>query len=250
MVTNQNSGNNENSGLHSYFQEIGQYELLTYEQELEFSRRIEMGDREALNRLVNANLRLVVKIARAYTRTNISLIDIIQDGNIGLIKAAKKYDHRKKVRFCTYATWWIRQSITNALSKSQTALKKYGTVDNDQNFVTHFSGTEIATDSSNTFDLLPDTSNSGPAEELIRKSVKEDTHRLLNLLLERERKILTYRFALDDGESTTFKAIGERMGLSAEAVRQITNRALQKLRSKTDPMREYFYSQGDFERLS
>ncbi len=245
MVTSRSNGNDENSVLHSYFQEVGRYKLLTYEQELEYSRRIELGDIEALNCLVNANLRLVVKIAKTYTRTNVSLIDIIQDGNIGLIKAAKKYDYRKKVRFCTYASWWIKQSIMSALSKSRTVFKKHGTADEEQNFVTQFSGTEIAVDITNTYELLPDTSNSGPDEALIRKSVMEDTHRLLDMLLERERKILTYRFALDDGgETTTFRAIGERMSLSAEAVRQITNRALKKLRCKTDPVRKYFYMQG------
>ena len=102
--------------LHTYLEEISRFNLLNYEEELAFSHRIENDDHEALNSLINANLRLVVKIAKAYVSPEMGLMDLIQEGNLGLIKAAEKYDYRKEVRFSTYASWWIKQSISRAIA--------------------------------------------------------------------------------------------------------------------------------------
>ncbi|MFW5890876.1 MAG: sigma-70 family RNA polymerase sigma factor [bacterium] len=100
-----------------YLEKIRNYDLLTFEEEKELSRRIqEENDTEALNKLINSNLRLVVKIAKNYISSGYPFIDIIQDGNIGLMKAASKYDYRKNVRFSTYASWWIKQTIIRSLS--------------------------------------------------------------------------------------------------------------------------------------
>lgn len=99
-----------------YFKEIGQYDLLTAEQEVALAKRIAEGDSEAKNTLVNANLRLVASIAKRYTGQGMSLLDLIQEGNCGLLRAAEKYDYTKGYRFSTYATWWIRQGITRAIS--------------------------------------------------------------------------------------------------------------------------------------
>lgn len=106
------------SNLQTYFREISQYELLTYEDELDCSRRIEKGQKEALNKLINANLRMVVTIARKYANREMSLLDMIQEGNYGLVKAARKYDYREKVRFSTYAYCWIKQAIKSAVKKN------------------------------------------------------------------------------------------------------------------------------------
>ncbi len=102
--------------VHLYLREIGQVKLLTPEEEVELARRVKMGDEEAKLRLEEANLRLVVSIAKHYTGHGMSLMDLIQEGNLGLIRAVEKYDYEKGFRFSTYATWWIRQSITRAIA--------------------------------------------------------------------------------------------------------------------------------------
>ncbi|NUQ01426.1 MAG: RNA polymerase sigma factor RpoD [Armatimonadetes bacterium] len=99
-----------------YLRDIGRVPLLTQEEELDLARRIEQGDGEAKKRLTEANLRLVVSIAKRYTGRNMSFLDLIQEGNIGLIRAVEKFDFRKGFKFSTYATWWIRQAITRAIA--------------------------------------------------------------------------------------------------------------------------------------
>jgi RNA polymerase primary sigma factor len=99
-----------------YLKEIGQVPLLTSEQEIDLARRVEQGDKEAKRQLEEANLRLVVSIAKHYTGHGMSLMDLIQEGSLGLIRAVEKYDYKKGFRFSTYATWWIRQSITRAIA--------------------------------------------------------------------------------------------------------------------------------------
>jgi RNA polymerase primary sigma factor len=102
--------------IHMYLKDIGRVPLLTSEEEIELARRVENGDEEARHKLEEANLRLVVSIAKHYTGHSMSLMDLIQEGNLGLIRAVEKYDYRKGFRFSTYATWWIRQSITRAIA--------------------------------------------------------------------------------------------------------------------------------------
>ena len=102
--------------IHMYLKEIGQVPLLTPEQEIELAKRVEEGDQEAKRKLEEANLRLVVSIAKHYTGHGMSLMDLIQEGSLGLIRAVEKYDYKKGFRFSTYATWWIRQSITRAIA--------------------------------------------------------------------------------------------------------------------------------------
>jgi RNA polymerase primary sigma factor len=105
--------------LETYFRQIKAYPLLSFEDELELSKKIQNGDNEALNKLVNSNLRLVAKIAGMYNLPDIPLLDIIQEGNIGLIHAARKFDYKKNLRFCTYASWWIRQFISRFISNKR-----------------------------------------------------------------------------------------------------------------------------------
>ena len=110
--------NRESESLEKYFQEIGKVELITAEMEVELTKRIKEGDQIALEKLTKANLRFVVSVAKQYQNSGLSLGDLINEGNVGLIKAAKRFDETRGFKFISYAVWWIRQSIMQALASS------------------------------------------------------------------------------------------------------------------------------------
>ncbi|MDR2900492.1 MAG: RNA polymerase sigma factor RpoD/SigA [Treponema sp.] len=257
--------------LRTYFNQIKSIPLLSFEEELELSKRIQKGDKAARQKLIESNLKLVITIAKNYVMSDVLLIDLIQEGNLGLIHAAEKYDHKKNVRFSTYANWWIKQAIARALAKKRRAirlpqrkeelLRKIQKVDQylRQELMRRPSSEEIAAEigiqSSEVNAILNLTTNMLPLEmessynedsvsivdvyedytysperELIKQSIRDDTIRHVNRLKERERRILTYRFQLNNGESYTLKKIGDKMGISPETVRQIEIKALKKMR--------------------
>ncbi|MCE1202051.1 MAG: RNA polymerase sigma factor RpoD/SigA [Bacteroidia bacterium] len=109
--------NRENQSLDKYLQDIGREQMITAEEEVELARRIKQGDEKALERLVNANLRFVVSVAKQYQNQGLSLPDLINEGNVGLIKAARRFDETRGFKFISYAVWWIRQSILQALAE-------------------------------------------------------------------------------------------------------------------------------------
>jgi len=267
--------------LKTYFEQISQFPLLTFEQEMDLSRRIEQGDELARQELINSNLRLVVKIAKAYTGTDLNLLDLIQEGNLGLIRSAGKFDYRKSVRFSTYASWWIKQSIVRAISNKRRAIRlphrkeeslrriqsainaltqmnmrnpsideiaEYAGMDTDDVLsIMEISNTvvsldsEINLDNGTLLDVVEDNTYS-PDRELMRKSIKEDTVRFLETLMEREKEILKYRFSFYGGEKYTLKRIGEEMGISPETVRQIEIRALRKLRNQAEEYKDFLFN--------
>lgn len=122
-MKNKGTARNTDEALKSYFEQIKRTPLLTFEDEMELSKQIEQGNEIAKQKLIEANLRLVVKIAKAFMKPEISFLDLIQEGNIGLIKAAEKYDYKKEVRFSTYASWWIKQSISRAISNKMRVIR-------------------------------------------------------------------------------------------------------------------------------
>ncbi|MCX7656689.1 MAG: RNA polymerase sigma factor RpoD/SigA [Treponemataceae bacterium] len=276
-------GKKENSDdvLRTYFEEIRATPLLSFEEELELSRRIMQGDEKARQKLIKANLRLVVKIARRFTSAEVPLMDLIQEGNLGLIRAAQKYDFKKNVRFSTYASWWIKQAITRALvnkrrsirlpHRKEEALKKiqraYNTLSQELmrepsaeelarevqmepeevDQILSLSNTMVSLDAetgkdetTSLLELYEDRTYC-PDVEFLRNSVREDTLRFLEKLMERERKILMYRFEFFGGEKHTLKQIGDEMGLSPETVRQIELRALKKFRENAAELKEYMH---------
>lgn len=267
--------------LKAYFSQIKKAKLLTFEEELELSRRIQAGDEQARTLLIESNLRLVVRIAKSYLTPEVSILDLIQEGNLGLMRAASKYDFRKQVRFSTYASWWIKQSIVRSLSnkkrvirlphRQEEKLRKISKVYNNLSQVLMREPTlleiaeeiglqedEVASiinssisvasldstlsgDSGSLHDVVEDQSFN-PELELMQKTLREDTLRFLDGLQEKERQILLYRFSFASGKRYTLKKIGDELGISPETVRQIEIRALKKLRGFSDELKEYVYS--------
>jgi RNA polymerase primary sigma factor len=267
--------------LKAYFNQIKKARLLTFEEELALSRRIQAGDEKARSQLIESNLRLVVRIAKNYLTPEVSILDLIQEGNLGLMRAVGKYDYRKQVRFSTYASWWIKQSIVRSLSNKKRVIrlphrqeeklrkinKVYNTLSqmlmreptlleiaqeiglkegevasilNSSGSVASLDST-LTADSGSLHDVVEDNSYN-PDNELMRKTLREDTLKFLDSLQEKERQILLYRFSFTSGKRHTLKKIGDELGLSPETVRQIEMRALKKLRSFSDELKEYVYS--------
>ncbi|TFG83936.1 MAG: RNA polymerase sigma factor RpoD/SigA [Spirochaetales bacterium] len=265
--------------LKMYYDHVKRISLLTAEEERELSMRIQSGDEEARSRLIEANLRLVIKIARGFSNFDVPLIDLIQEGNMGLIKAAERFDYHKNVRFSTYASWWIKQAVTRSLVNSRRAIrlphrkeelirrihKTYG--DLSQMLAREPSHTDIARELSITpkivreamemsgsivpletdrdddeggsvIDIFEDCTYS-PDAQLQRQCDRERTLSMLEALLERERKVLMYRFEFFGASKSTLKVIGMNMGISAETVRQIEKRALRKLRERCTQFQDF-----------
>ena len=267
--------------LRAYFAQIKRSKLLTFEEELALSRRVMSGDDSARQTLIEANLRLVVRIAKKYMTRDVSLLDLIQEGNLGLIKAASKYDFRKQVRFSTYASWWIKQAIVRALSNKRRTIrlphrkeeklrkinkayntlsqelkrppnideiaKELGLKKREVETIVQLSSAVVSLDgptqedSGTLQDVIEDNSYI-PERELLRANLRERTLKFLETLLEKEKQILLYRFAFYGGKKYTLKKIGDEMGISPETVRQIEIRALRKLKENAEELREFVYT--------
>jgi RNA polymerase primary sigma factor len=255
--------------LLSYIDQVRKLSLLTFEEEQELSKRIQDGDETARHRLIEGNLRLVIKIAKAYVTPDAHLADLIQEGNMGLMHAAEKYDHSKQVRFSTYACWWIRQAISRFLcnkrrvirlpQKKEEILRKIHHVFHS---LTQFHARkptfdEIATEVgvsredvesllNMSLDIIPlDTGveceefsavidsyedrTYCPEKVLMKKSSRETTLRVLNNLKEREKNVLIKRYDFNGKKRSTLKHISNEMGIAPETVRQIELKALLKL---------------------
>jgi RNA polymerase primary sigma factor len=267
----------EDDLLQAYFRQIKNIPLLTFEEELDLSKRIQRGEEEARQKLIKANLRLVIKIARAYTIPDVSLMDIIQEGNMGLIHAAEKYDHVKNVRFSTYASWWIRQYISRYFSNKRRAIRlphrkeeilrkvqrsyhtlsqtlmhqpritdisaEIGVSVEDIEFILSLTNgfisleTESGDEESYSAADLHEDYTYSPERAFLKQSSRDDTLRFLNNLKDQERRILIYRYQLDGCECHTLKKIGDKMGISPETVRQIEIKALKKIRPHAEELR-------------
>lgn len=281
MTGNLANNSTQENTLKVYFDQIKKTSLLTFEEEIELSKRIQKGDDTAKRELIEANLRLVVRIAKAYITPDVSLMDLIQEGNLGLIKAASKYDYRKEVRFSTYASWWIKQSIVRSLSNKKRAIRlphrkeekirKIGKIYNQlsQKLMRVPTSEEIAEeiglseeeveklinmshsivsldtgvagDTATLQDVIEDYSYD-PDRAIMDKCLKEETLKFLENLLLKEKKILMYRFAFFGGKRYTLKRIGNELGISPETVRQIEMRALKKLKNYAQDLKEYIYN--------
>ena len=243
-----------------YLRDIGRSPLLTAAQEHALAERIAAGDEQAFAVLVESNLRLVVSVAKRYRNAGLSLLDLVQEGNIGLIHAARKFDHTRGYRFSTYAMWWIRQAVTRALANQSQTIRvpvhisegiarqrkneqrADGNDGNDgkapEEEDIHLPSAEImerARQARQPLSLertmnedqgvslvegLEDPDAISPSEAADRRLLRERLARLMRALPDRERKIIAMRFGLDDGTPRTLKEVSGAFGLTRERIRQ------------------------------
>ena len=206
--------------IDAYFEDIKKYRPLSSREEKELAVKIRKGDKSALDKLVNANLKFVVNYAKQYRKSGVPFSDLISEGNIGLIKAAEKFDETKGVKFISYAVWWIRNSI-------QECINRYlGNVE-EVNAETHvFDNCKKAE-----YDYSSKIVNEEFEEELTNLQSREATiSELMKTLKKREIRILSLYFGLYDGKEMTLDEIGQEMDLTKERVRQIKDKALVKLK--------------------
>ena len=208
-----------------YLKEIGKVPLLSADEEVELAKRMAEGDEDAKKRLAEANLRLVVSIAKRYVGRGMLFLDLIQEGNLGLIKAVEKFDYHKGFKFSTYATWWIRQAITRAISQEPVSLETPIGEEED----------------SHLGDFIQDDNVPVPAEAAAQTLLKEQLDEVLDTLTEREQKVLRLRFGMDDGRARTLEEVGKEFDVTRERIRQIEAKALRKLRhpSRSRKLRDY-----------
>mgnify|MGYP001232481264 CR=1 FL=1 len=261
--------------LDLYLHEINRTPLLTREQERDLAKRIKGGEKEALDQLVRANLRFVVSIAKQYANQGLSLEDLINEGNIGLIKAAHRFDEERGFKFISYAVWWIRQAMLQSLAEHsrivRLPLNRAGTLYRigkasrqlDQELGRAPSADEIAArlkispeevestmvianshvslddpyssekDDTALVDYLTDETQAAPDEDTYAAALSDDLERALGTLSDRERNILSMYFGLGGDEPMTLEDIGKKLKLTRERIRQIKEKAIQRLRHST-----------------
>ncbi len=266
---------NNDDILQMYLKEIGRKKMLTKTQETELGRIIQEGNaiekNIAMKELIQANLRLVVSIAKKYIGQGVLFMDLVQEGSLGLIKAAEKFDYKKNFKFSTYATWWIKQTIVRAISNQSKTIripvhmlekirkyKKACTIaecdenlESDDETIAKISGLDkkhieevrdaiktepvsletYVTDDLCIQDYIADTTYCSPENNAQIKLKQNDVIHLLSKLDKREQEIIKKRFGIDNEEPNTLEQIGNSMGFSKERIRQLENIAIQKLRN-------------------
>lgn len=261
--------------LDIYLREINATPLLTRAQEMALAKRVQEGDAAALDHLVRANLRFVVSIAKQYSNQGLSLEDLINEGNLGLIRAGQRFDYQRGFKFISYAVWWVRQAMLQALAEQSRivrlplnragALYRIGRVVRvmTQELGRQPTLDEIALrvdlpreevrdtmaiassylsldepfegDEDNALmDCLPDETSQRPDQVTFGHTLEEDLRQALESLDPRETHILKLYFGLDGGEPLTLEQIGSEMHLTRERIRQIKQKALDKLRERSD----------------
>lgn len=265
--------NRESQSLEKYLQEIGKVDLLTPEEEVDLAKRIKEGDQEALEKLTKANLRFVVSVAKQYQNQGLSLSDLINEGNLGLIKAAQRFDETRGFKFISYAVWWIRQSILQALAEQsrivRLPLNKVGSLNKinrafselEQEYEREPSSEELAElleipteevettlgvaarhvsmdapfvdgEDNSLLDVLENSSTPKTDKKLeYGESLRKEIERSLSTLTERQMDVIKLYFGIGVEHPMSLEDIGDKFGLTRERVRQIKDKAINKLRS-------------------
>ena len=264
--------NRESQSLEKYLQEIGKVDLLTPEEEVDLAKRIKQGDQIALEKLTKANLRFVVSVAKQYQNQGLSLSDLINEGNLGLIKAAQRFDETRGFKFISYAVWWIRQSILQALAEQsrivRLPLNKVGSLNKinkafsqlEQEYEREPSAEELAAqleintsevettlsvaarhvsmdapfvegEDNSLLDVLENNNTPSTDKRLeYHESLRREIERSLSTLTERQSDVIKLYFGIGEEHPMSLEDIGEKFGLTRERVRQIKDKAINKLR--------------------
>jgi RNA polymerase primary sigma factor len=255
--------------IRTYLKEIGGVSLLSAKDEVRLAKLIEKGDQDAKNALIEANLRLVVSVAKRYMGRGLNLLDLIQEGNLGLIRAVEKFDYRKGFKFSTYATWWIRQAVSRAIADQARTIRIPVHMVDAINRVTRMQrqlvqdfgrqptaeqiGQELDLPAAKVEELLElaretvsleapmgdteasladfieDEHTRQPDQLTARKIMKEDLRKTLDGLPERERKIIELRYGLNGNDPMTLEQVGQNFGVTRERIRQMEIRTLRRL---------------------
>ncbi len=265
--------NRESQSLEKYLQEIGKVDLLTPEEEVDLAKRIKQGDQAALEKLTKANLRFVVSVAKQYQNQGLSLSDLINEGNLGLIKAAQRFDETRGFKFISYAVWWIRQSILQALAEQsrivRLPLNKVGSLNKinkafselEQEYEREPSAEELAEmleipteevettlgvaarhvsmdapfvegEDNSLLDVLENIGTPGTDQELeYSESLRREIERSLSTLTDRQCDVIKLYFGIGVEHPMSLEDIGDKFGLTRERVRQIKDKAINKLRA-------------------
>lgn len=253
-----------------YMREMGQFSMLSADEEVKLAHRIAEGDQSAKNELVEANLRLVVSLARHYQGCGLSYQDLIQEGNIGLIKAAEKFDVSKGFRFSTYASWWIKQALSRAIADQSRTIRipvhmteninKFKKTEREllsqlnrepkikeiadamgvsekqakeiQSYIVEPTSLDIQVGDDDTTigSFIEDTHFVNPESAYIKESNGDVVNAVLDTLSDREANILRLRFGIGGKKAMTLEEVGKEYGLTRERIRQIEAKALRKLR--------------------
>ncbi len=269
----------ENSYL-TYINDINTYPLLSFEEEQKVAKEVQRGDKRARERLINSNLKLVVKIAMQYYRPRYNLMDLIQEGNIGLIIAVDKFNHSRKLRFSTYSSWWIKHFITRSILKKEfhismplrkvellfrmehsiySLFQRHDRVPNIKELVKELGvkaekikdvieytspilslDSSIGPDSDLSLMDMISSKDYQPDEMVFNHYLLEYELRVLNSLVKRDAEIIKYRYGFYDGRSMTLKEVAKVFDISPEAIRQIELRTLEKIKLNHGDLRDYF----------
>lgn len=237
---------NDGSTLAAYLREIAKIPRVTVEEERELGARIQREREDAaLTRLVEANLRFVVSYAKRYRGLGVSFLDLIHQGNLGLLEAARRFDPSRNVKFITYAVWWIRQAMMHALSDQTRAFsfppKMFSTLragldDVSLNAPVSAAGRGGDEDRRELGDVLVQPHVAPIEDAMIHQADLDELAAALHDLDGKEREVVRLRFGLEDDEPRTLQEIGDRLHLSRERVRQIESRAKEKLRYVLSPV--------------
>ncbi len=258
----------ESKNLRKYLEEIGRFAQATEGEEKSLGERIHQGDRDALQRLIEANLRFVVSYVKKYQGMGLGLLDLINEGNIGLIEAAKRFDPKRNVKFISYAVWWIRQAVIHALTQSsrithvpqklsdqilqkkRKAAQLKGELGHDPTREEIAAAMGLAVAEIEDLEMLEERevslndrfndedqtmeekiSDVTPSVEyqIIKASIEHQLRDTLGELDEKEATVLKWRFGLDDDQPLTLQEIGDKMRLTRERIRQIEQKAMRKL---------------------
>ena len=253
-----------------YMQDISRYPLLTPQQELDVAMACAAGDENAIRTMVNSNLRLVVSVARDYAGRGVPLLDLVQEGSIGLITAARKFDYTRNIRFSTYATKWIRQAIGRYLLEQAELIRvpahtyeQMRRIRKESAFLQQKLGRNptnkelaevcglpekklekltrllpeicsldapVGDEEGNFLLLLQDMTAPQPQEELARRELKHTMQTLLSMLTSRQQQVLRLRFGMDDGEFRSLDEVGKMLDISKERARQVEQQAIKNLK--------------------